>query len=801
MKRSNMELITTLTAKSSARYHKLIIRYSLASFFLISASASQSEELPVGSKTPDSIGARNSSVRLNEVVVHGEKPPAILRKLPAVAEGITAKKAAKTINVVNTGDALKYLPSLQLRRHHPGDTGHGQLGSRTSGPSHVVERSLVYADGLLLSNLLGGRGGPATRWEMVSPEEMERIDVIYGPFSAAFPGNSIGATVLITTRLPEKFEAHARAQVFRQNFKLFGSDDNHDSYQTSALLGNRHGGLAWFASFNHLDAKGNPMSFPARPLSTTAALPGDPVVTGAFPDTDALGAPRVVLGASGISHTVQDNLKLKLAYDFTPVLRATYTLGYWQNNVDSTVQSYLRDTAGNPVFSGANLNIGGHRYTLPANLLRPSQRNDEHWMHGLSLKTPNNIKGKGEWEAVASWYDYGKDESRFPTTSLPLAASGGQGQIALRDGTGWHTLDLKGGWRPGQRGRQSAHEVSFGYHYDRYTIDSRVFDTNNWLSGSPTTRFSAFAGNTETQALFAQDAWTFQPDWKLILGGRLEQWRSFDGATSDAVTTVTHAARRENFFSPKVALALQATPDWLLRASLGRAYRMPTAGEVFQGEINLAEHDLLRANDPNLKPEQAQSGELTAERGLGNGLLRLSLFHENIYDAIYRQTNVAVFPVVTNIQNIDHVRTRGIEAAFQGENVGLRGLDLSGSVTYADSEIRKNTKVPGSVGKAMPRVPDWRATAVATYHQNDRLSYTLAARYSGQQYSQVDNSDINPNAVGGTSRFFVADVRVNYPLNKQLTASVGVDNLNNERYYDGHPYAQRTFHAELKASF
>ena len=731
---------------------------------------------------------------LDEVVVHGEKS-AIPRNLPAVSEGITAQKMAKTINVVNTGDALKYLPSLQLRRHHPGDAGHGQLGSRTSGPSHLVERSLVYADGLLLSNLLGGRGGPATRWEMVSPEEIERIDVIYGPFSAAYPGNSIGATVLITTRLPEKFEAHARAQGFRQNFKLFGSDANHDSYQASALLGNRHGDLAWFASFNYLDAKGNPMGFPARPLSTTAALPGDPVVTGAFPDTDALGAPRVVLGASGISHTVQDNLKFKLAYDITPGLRGTYTLGYWQNDVESTVQSYLRDAAGNPVFSGTNLNIGGLRYTLPAGLFRPSQRNDEHWMHGLALKT--DTEGKWDWEAVASVYDYGKDESRSPTTALPQAASGGPGRIALRDGTGWHTLDLKGGWRTGQ----SAHEVSFGYHYDRYTIDSRVFDTNNWLSGSPTTRFSAFAGNTETQALFAQDAWTFQPDWKLILGGRLEQWRSFDGATSDAVTTVTHAARRENFFSPKVALALQATPDWLLRASLGRAYRMPTAGEVFQGEINLAEHDLLRANDPNLKPEQARSGELTAERGLGNGLLRLSLFHENIYDAIYRQTNVAVFPAVTNIQNIDHVRTSGIEAAFQGENVGLRGLDLSGSVTYADAEIQKNDKVPASVGKKMPRVPDWRATAVATYHQNDRLSYTLAARYSGQQYSQVDNSDINPNAVGGTSSFFVADVRVNYQVSELLTASVGVDNLNNKRYYDGHPYAQRTFHTEMKASF
>lgn len=772
------------TVKSSARSQQFIILFSLASFCLFSTSLSQSEEITAGDTA-------TSDVVLDEVVVHGERT-AIPRNLPAASEGISAKKMAQTINVVNTGDALKYLPSLQVRRHHAGDTGHGQLGSRTSGPSHVMERSLVYADGLLLSNLLGGRGGAAIRWEMVSPEEIERIDVIYGPFSAAYPGNSIGATALITTRLPEKFEGHIRTQAFRQNFKLFGSDDSHDGNQTSALLGDRNGNLAWFVGFNHLNAQGNPMSFPARPLSTTPAAGGDTLVTGAYADTDAQGKPRLVLGAGGISHTVQDNFKIKLAYDITPTLRSTYTLGYWQNNGKSNPQSYLRDAAGNPVYSG-NVNIDGAAYALPAPLFRPSQSNTEHWMQGLSLKTDS--EGEWNWEAVTSWYDYGKDESRFATVALPAAQNGGAGQIALRDGTGWQTLDLKGDWRPGLR----TQEFSFGYHYDRYTIDSRVFNTANWLTGDPTTRFSAFAGNTQTQALFGQDAWTFAPDWKLILGGRLEQWRGFGGATSDTVATVTHAERKENFFSPKAALTFQAAPDWALRASLGRAYRMPTAGEVFQGEINIAEHDSLLNNDPNLKPEEARAAELTAEHDLGNGQLRLSLFHENVYDAIYRQTNFAVFPYVTNLQNIDHVRTNGIEAAFHGENVIMRGLDLSGSVTYADSEIRKNTKSPASVGKMMPRVPDWRATAVATYHQHERLSYTLAGRYSGLQYSLVDNSDINPNAVGGTSRFFVADVRVNYKVTKQITASVGVDNLNNMRYYDGHPYAQRTFHVELNA--
>jgi len=728
--------------------------------------------------------------QLPEVVVHGEKP-VLDHNLPAVSEGTTAAEMAETVNTVNTEDAVKYLPSLHIRKRYIGDRN-SIVASRSSG-TQISARSLVYADGLLLSNLLGNSFGFPPRWGLVSPEEIERIDVIYGPFSAAYPGNSMGATIHMTTRRPEMFEAHVKAQGFRQNFRLYGTNEEYQGSRVGAVLGNRHDKLSWFVGVNHLDSRGHPQSFANSALSTTAAGGGDTVVTGAHQDRDPNGNGRMIFGATSIDHTVQDNFKVRMAYDITPALRVSYLLGYWQNDSDVTVQSYLHDTAGNPVYSG-NVNIGGFSYTLPTNIFQPSKRVEEHWMHGLSLKT--DTKREWDFEAVVTHYNFGKDEQRSPTTALPGAQSGGAGRIALADGNGWRTLDLKADWRPGMdKGR---HEVSFGYHYDRYSLDSRVFNTDNWLSGGTTTRVSAFAGNTEMQALFIQDAWRFAPDWKLTLGGRYERWNTFGGATSNATTTVNHNTRTEDFFSPKVALTLQASPDWLLRASLGRAYRMPTVSELFQGTISAG---AIVNNDPDLKPEMALSGELTAERNLGRGLLRLTLFQEDAHDALYSQTNTTVFPTVTNIQNIDKIRTRGIEVAFRGKGVGLRGLDLSGSITYADSEILKNDKFPASVGMRQPRVPKWRASAAATWHQDSRLSYTLATRYSGRQYNTLDNSDSNPDTFGGTSRFFVADVRVNYKFAKRYMASAGVDNLNNYRAYAYHPYPQRTFHAEVKFDF
>ncbi|OGI39840.1 MAG: TonB-dependent receptor [Candidatus Muproteobacteria bacterium RBG_16_62_13] len=733
---------------------------------------------------------RKTDTQLPEVVVRGEKTP-MDRNLPAVSEGITAAEIAETVNTVNTEDAMKYLPSLHIRKRYIGDRN-SIVASRSSG-TQVSARALVYSDGLLLSNLLGNSFGFPPRWSLVSPEEIERIDVIYGPFSAAYPGNSMGTTIHMTTRLPETFEAHVRTQGFRQDFKLYGTDEVYGGSQISAVLGNRHDKLTWFAGVTHLDSRGQPMTFATSALSTTPVSGGETVVSGAHRDLDPNGSGRVIFGATGIDHTVQDNFKVRMTYDVTPALRASYLLGYWRNDSDVSVQSYLRDAAGNPVYSG-NVDIDGYRYTLGASAFQPSKRVEEHWMHGFSLKS--DTRGEWNFETAVTYFNFGKDEQRSPSTALPAADSGGAGRIALADGNGWRTFDLKADWRPGlDKGR---HEAVFGYHYDRYTLDSRVFNTDNWLSGGLTTRVSAFAGNTETQALFIQDAWRFAPDWKLTLGGRYEIWSAFGGATSNATTTVYHNERTDDFFSPKAALNWQATPDWLLRASLGRAYRMPTVSELFQGTISAG---AIVNNDPNLKPEKALSGELTAERSLGRGLLRLTLFQEDADDALYSQTNTTVFPTVTNIQNIDRVRTRGVEAAFRGKGVGVRGLDLSASITYADSEILKNDKFPASVGKRQPRVPDWRASAVATWHQDASLSYTLAARYSGRQYNTLDNTDSNPDTYGGTSRFFVADVRVNYKFARRFTASAGVDNLNNREYYAYHPYPQRTFHGEMKFDF
>ena len=141
----------------------------------------------------------------------------------------------------------------------------------------------------------------------------------------------------------------------------------------------------------------------------------------------------------------------------------------------------------------------------------------------------------------------------------------------------------------------------------------------------------------------------------------------------------------------------------------------------------------LTVPNPDLKPERAFSGELAIERMLPDGKIRLSIFTEDVFDALISQSAL-LLPGSTTlynyVQNIDHVRSRGIEAVYQADDVFVSGLSLQGSVTYLDSVIASDPVLPAAIGKQTPQVPRWRATAVAVYRPDDSWSFTLAARYS-----------------------------------------------------------------------
>lgn len=725
---------------------------------------------------------------LERVLVSGTRPSTLPVEIPTTTESITGTQIEQRINAVDLSDALKYLPSLSVRKRNIGDYDHAVLASRASGTGNSA-RSLVYADGILLSNLLGNGAEFTPRWGLVSPDEIERIDVLYGPFSAAYPGNSAGAIVDVLTRMPERLEAHVKLQAFGQHFRLYSTDDRFAGGQASASVGSRSGAFSWWLSLNRLDGEGQPLVIARVPVPATASAVGTPV-TGAVRGSDHFGRPVFNLGTTAQTDTQQDHGKLKLAWDLSPTLRAAYTLGLWRNEAERAVDSYLRDAAGQPVYAGT-VNIDGRSVTLANNTFAPSRGRFEHLIHGLSLKS--NTRGTWDGALTASLYDYRRDEVRSPGTAVapPVSLAGGPGRIVDLAGTGWNTLAAKGIWRP--QGLDGVHIAEFGVQRDAFQLRRLESDTADWREGTAGATAAAFQGDTTLTSLWAQDAWRFASDWRAVLGGRWERWQAGNGSRRIGALSTGYADRSESYFSPKAALAFEAGDDWTLKASIGRAVRMPTVSELYQGGINTTT-GLPTLNDPNLRPEKSHTTELTAERALGEGLFRGTLFYEHTRDALYSQVTAAG----SAVSNVDLIRTDGFELALQGSSLGLKGLELNASLTFANSRIVRNAANPASVGKIQPRVPQWRAHLLAAYQLNERWSGSFGARYSSSMFGQLDNSDVNGYAYQGFSDYLVTDVRVQVRVDRNWRLSLGVDNLGNREYWAFHPYPKRTVHAEVR---
>jgi iron complex outermembrane receptor protein len=124
-------------------------------------------------------------------------------------------------------------------------------------------------------------------------------------------------------------------------------------------------------------------------------------------------------------------------------------------------------------------------------------------------------------------------------------------------------------------------------------------------------------------------------------------------------------------------------------------------------------------------------------------------------------------------------------------------IDLSGSVTYADAITSRDTVFPAAVGKLLPGVPHWKASAALTWRPTVRAAFTAAARYSSRNYATLDNSDVFADSYQGFDRFFVIDLRATVKLTERIDAALGIDNVNNDRYFLFHPFPQRSVTASL----
>lgn len=706
----------------------------------------------------------------------------------------------KSVNLTTVEDTLAFEPSLVVRKRYIGDPN-GVIGLRGSNQFQTT-RSMVFVDGMPLHYHLQTRFRGAPRWSLVSPDEIEEAEVVYGPYSSEYSGNAIGGVVNFRTRRPQEERITLESSFFSQDYDQLSTDESFSGYRSYLGYENKFDDLGVFLSYTRLDNDSQPLTQFFQSADSTASQAT--ANSGAFAAVDTFGDTGVFFGDSGAERSTTDLLKLKLFYDL-PAAELRASVAYEDRTRSETDRNnFLRDVNGNVIFD-REVEIDGQNFDtfeFGRSVFQQRFQDRESLLVGLGASFE---VGSSDWvgDAFFSYFDILQDEEirtganpEDPAFAAVNAAD--NARITTFDDTGWNIFDLK--FANNEFLGDDRQRLSVGFHYDSYELNLIVDDFNSItnqrsadeLDGDRSTGRSDSGGEAETYALFAQYGYELSDTWDLSLGVRYDNWEATNGFDGGALAD----DRSESGFSPKLSISKSLNNRQLIRYSLARALRFPVIEELF---VNNADTGGGSIADALLEPEDGIFHNLSFEQQLDSGSLSVNLFYELVDDVIFNQTTNTGSSTVTTFLPIGEVETRGLEFAL--EQYSLFGLpaSLRFNATYTDTEITENVNNPGLVGNDFPRSPNWRANLLLSYDINESLDVGGSLRYASDSSGELDNSDVVEDVFGSHTDYTFFGVRSNWQATEELKLSLGIDNLFNHQAFVFHRWPSRTYF--LSASY
>ena len=705
---------------------------------------------------------------------------------------VTAEQI-ETMNIVNTEDAISMQPGLIVRKRFIGDPN-GVIGIRGSN-MFQGHRSMVFSDGLPLHYHLQTRFSGAPRWSLVSPNEIEKIDVIYGPFSAEYSGNAMGGVVNIRTKVPTKREITLSGSLFLQDYDELQTNDQYRGESAFMSFADRIGNLGIYASFNHLDNDGQPQSYFF--VSNIGSDSGATAVNGPETGINNKKVSGYYYGDNGQERAQTDLFKLKLDYQLGEYeLRARVAYETRERDLKN-LNSYAKDASGNTIWNG-DVKVGAESFSISGSNFQERYQERNSLLYGLGLSGP---VAQSDWlfDLYYSDFDILKDEeirtARNPNDPDYVSQNASfKGRFTDAEDTGWEIFDAKAGTESLFSNPKA--RLSVGYHYDNYELSIKPFkyDSVNKVKGDSR---GASGGETETHAVFAQFGYGINDQVDVALGIRYEDWSSDGAFSSDGATTAKD--RNEKAWSPKLSIGYFPSQDVTLRYSVARAVRFPIVEELYRNEST---GDRQFNSDPDLEPEDGIHHNLSLEKQLKNGLVKVNLFHEEVDDVIFTFSAMDINnSSITTTLPVDTVETSGAEFIFQQAEFFHPLLDMQFNLTYTDAEITKNELNTDIEGKRFPRIPKWRSNLGLTYHYSSNVNLSTNFRYASNSYGELDNSDKAKEVFGAQDDYFFVNLKAKWQMNSAASISAGIDNVFNEETYVYHPWPSRTFFTSAKYTF
>ena len=724
---------------------------------LASASTATADENKEPNAAPPTV--------LKDVVVTATRSAKDAKDVPDDVHVVT-KQEIEQKNVKTTDEALKTVPGIFDRR------GKGLMDTLSSIVVRGVpdqKRTLIMMDGIPLND--GYTGG--VMWQGHAPGNVERIEVVEGPFSSLYGGSAMGGVVNIITKMPEKREFVVEGG-YGSSFKKSEGMSHLKKYYLS--YGDKFmDKLSLLLSYGANTTSGYPTDYNVQSKAPTGGI------TGWSQTTDTAGNDRYLIGDKGDNKWQDDSVTFKTKYDVSETSKISLSLMrnryHYQYGSPHTL---LQDAAGKAVYSYGTVL--------------------ENSFNGGEGKTSQNICNLGyetQLGPLASKFTVGTvDKTDYwyttPGTKAATTMAAGPGKISSTPS------QMKNADLQFSMPLLTNQILTFGTTASQSQARTRDSNLSNWQdTNSATSTVYRSGGKANNYGIYVQDELPIVDKLNATLGLRQDWWTAFDGYSSNDgsdAQKVNYDSKNATATSPKLALVYRATDTTTLRTSVGQAFRAPTVYELYRSWTSST--GVNYNSNPALTPEKTTSWDLGASQNLWTGAVFSATYFENtMRDLIYLKT---VDAKNSNYINAGRATSKGVTTQMD-QKLDF-GLKLFVNATFINSKMVSNSAAPASEGKRLTYIPDKTYNA-GLLGENGSVTYSLIGTYVSKRYGTDTNTDVKNDVFGSYDPYTTVDGKIGYNFNKMATLSLAIDNIADARYFSYYRAPGRSWFTDLTMRF
>ena len=233
------------------------------------------------------------------------------------------------------------------------------------------------------------------------------------------------------------------------------------------------------------------------------------------------------------------------------------------------------------------------------------------------------------------------------------------------------------------------------------------------------------------------------------------------GQTAGAIPSKQQTFRQ---LEPKITLRYKFSPEATVYANWGVGFK--SGGFNNQGSAQIVSSAFnsapisseVKIND-NYRKERSSAYEAGIKGKIGPVDYGIAGYYTQVRDMQFFEFFVGGFGLLRVVSNIDRVDLKGVEG---NANIRIvKGFDVFGAINYTDSEIKKNSSRPSTVGNKSPYTADYtinlgtqmQAPIAPTFNLLFRADY----RITGPTWFHTVQNQSNPTLFGAPGQYSAAE--------------------------------------------